>query len=59
MMQQEDSFRRGRTKVRTTRVQASAAGKKVGEAFVVAGIITPERLEEALLVQRGDPREVG
>lgn len=58
-MQQEGSSGRWRTKVRTTRVQASTTGKKVGEAFVVAGIITPEWLEEALLGPRGDPREVG
>ncbi len=60
MMQQDGASGRGRTRVGTPRVGTGvAAGKKVGEALVAAGSITPEQLEEALLVQREDPRELG
>jgi type IV pilus assembly protein PilB len=58
MMQQYGPSEEGRTRVRTLRVRTSAVSKKVGEGLVVAGSITPEQLEEALLVQREDPREL-
>jgi hypothetical protein len=35
-----------------------ASGRRTGEILVAAGTITPEQLEEALLVRREDPREV-
>ncbi len=36
-----------------------ASGRRTGEILVAAGSITTEQLEEALLLQREDPREVG
>jgi hypothetical protein len=59
MMQQYGACEEGGTRVRKPRTQASGAGKKVGEVLVAAGSITPEQLQEASLVQREDPRELG
>ncbi len=56
-MQQDGALEEDRTTVGTPRVRAG--GGKVGEALVAAGNITPEQLEEALLIQRQDPRELG
>ena len=59
-MQQDGASGRGRARVGTPRVRTGGAGgKKVGEALVASGSITPEQLEEALLVQREDQRELG
>ncbi len=58
-MQQYGACEEGGTRVRKPRTQPSGAGKKVGEALVAAGSITPEQLQEALLVQREDPRALG
>jgi type IV pilus assembly protein PilB len=59
MMQQDGSSEEGRTRVVIPRVRTSGAGKKVGEALVATGGITPEQLEQALLVQREDRWELG
>ncbi len=56
-MQQDGALEEDRTTVGNPRVRAG--GGKVGEALVAAGNITREQLEEALLIQRQDPREIG
>lgn len=58
MMQRDDALEEERTTIGIPRVRVGG-GSKVGEALVAAGNITPEQLEEALLIQRQDPRELG
>ncbi len=58
-MQQYGALEEGRTKARNPSAKTGGVGQKVGEALVAAGSITPDQLEEALLVQRKDRRELG